>query len=183
MGLLVVLPGMASRRHFMNLLDAPSAAGVPVNAAEFARERGVSVRAVYRHRACTGPRAGAKVPAGADQPADDAAGGDGWICRLRAELRPDNVADFIRDALLDMYTRRPSGSMRMQSGVPAPIGVLSESPRYILTAGGQNALRTLCAYGNRLRRGRKRDGRSVIDPVCRWCSIFCRRGYGVQRAT
>ena len=35
----------------MNLLDAQLAAGVRVNAAEFAREHGVSVRTVYRHRA------------------------------------------------------------------------------------------------------------------------------------
>jgi putative transposase len=35
----------------MKLLDAQLAAGVKVNAAQFAREHGVSARTVYRHRA------------------------------------------------------------------------------------------------------------------------------------
>ncbi|MBM0207078.1 helix-turn-helix domain-containing protein, partial [Micromonospora sp. STR1s_5] len=42
---------MASRRHVLNLLDAQLVAGVRINAAEFAREHGVSVRTVYRHQA------------------------------------------------------------------------------------------------------------------------------------
>jgi putative transposase len=98
---------MVSRRHVMNLLDAQLAAGVPVNAAGFAREHGVSVRTVYRHRdrirvegqwqqrsrrPRTSPRA---TPVELDA----------WICRLRAELGPDNGADFIRDALIDVHTR------------------------------------------------------------------------------
>jgi transposase InsO family protein len=91
----------------MNLLDAQLAAGVAVNAAEFAREHGVSIRTVYRHRdrirvegqwqqrsrrPRTSPRA---TPPELD----------GWICKLRAELGPDNGADFIRDALTDVHAR------------------------------------------------------------------------------
>ncbi|WP_116511149.1 DDE-type integrase/transposase/recombinase [Micromonospora sp. B006] len=98
---------MASRRHVMNLLDAQLAAGVRVNAAEFAREHGVSVRTVYRHRAriraegqwqerSRRPRSSPRVT----PPEVDA-----WICKLRAELGPDNGADFIRDALDDVRQR------------------------------------------------------------------------------
>ncbi|WP_433495686.1 DDE-type integrase/transposase/recombinase [Micromonospora sp. CA-248089] len=98
---------MASRRHVMNLLDALLAAGVRVNAAEFAREHGVSVRTVYRHRAriraegqwqerSRRPRSSPRVT----PPEVDA-----WICKLRVELGPDNGADFIRDALGEVRRR------------------------------------------------------------------------------
>jgi transposase InsO family protein len=89
----------------MNLLDAQLAAGVAVNAAEFAREHGVSVRTVYRHQAritaegewqarSRRPKRSPRVT-----PPDL----DAWICTLRAELGPDNGADFIRDALIDLH--------------------------------------------------------------------------------
>src|SRR4051812_3397891 len=98
---------MASRRHVMNLLDAQLAAGVRVNAAEFAREHGVSMRTVYRHQARTRaeglwqqrsrrPRSSPRVT-----PPDL----DAWICKLRIELGVDNGADFIRDALSDLHAR------------------------------------------------------------------------------
>ncbi|MEE3920123.1 leucine zipper domain-containing protein [Micromonospora sp. BRA006-A] len=78
-----------------------------MNAAEFAREHGVSVRTVYRHRAriqaegqwqerSRRPRSSPRVT----PPEVDA-----WICKLRAELGPDNGADFIRDALDDVRRR------------------------------------------------------------------------------
>ena len=91
----------------MNLLDAQLAAGVRLNAAEFAREHGVSVRTVYRHRArieaegqwqprSRRPHSNPRVT----PPELDA-----WICKLRAELGSDNGADFIRDALIDVHAR------------------------------------------------------------------------------
>jgi transposase InsO family protein len=91
----------------MKMLDAQLAAGVQVNAAAFAREHGVSVRTVLRHRArirqegewrerSRRPRRSPRAT-----PADLEA----WICKLRAELGADNGADFIRDALRDIHTR------------------------------------------------------------------------------
>jgi transposase InsO family protein len=89
----------------MNLLDAQLAAGVRVNAAEFAREHGVSVRTVYRHQArvraegewrerSRRPRSSPRIT----PPELDA-----WICKLRRELVPDNGADFILDRLKDLH--------------------------------------------------------------------------------
>jgi transposase InsO family protein len=91
----------------MNLLDAQLAAGVRVNAAAFAREHGVSARTVYRHQArvraegewqerSRRPRSSPRVT----PPELDA-----WIGKLRLELVPDNGADFIRDALIDLHAR------------------------------------------------------------------------------
>ncbi|MBQ1040450.1 DDE-type integrase/transposase/recombinase [Micromonospora sp. C81] len=89
----------------MNLLDAQLAAGVRVNAAEFAREHGVSVRTVYRHQArirdvgewqerSRRPRSSPRAT-----PPDL----DAWICKLRVELGLDNGADFIHDALIELH--------------------------------------------------------------------------------
>jgi len=89
----------------MNLLDAQLAAGVELNAAEFAREHGVSVRTVYRHQARTRAegqwqqRSRRPLHSPRTTPADL----DAWICKLRTELGPDNGADFIRDALIDLH--------------------------------------------------------------------------------
>lgn len=89
----------------MNLLDAQLAAGVRVNAAQFAREHGVSVRTVYRHQArirAEGEwkeRSRRPLSSPRVTPPDL----DALICKLRAELAPDNGADFIRDALIDLY--------------------------------------------------------------------------------
>jgi transposase InsO family protein len=104
----------------MNLLDAQLAAGVRMNAAEFAREHGVSARTVYRHQAriraegewrqrsrrpLTSPRA---------TPPDL----DTWICKLRADLAPDNGADFIRDALTDLHEHtRPAWAIPSRSTI------------------------------------------------------------------
>jgi transposase InsO family protein len=91
----------------MNLLDAQLAAGVRLNAAEFAREHGVSVRTVYRHRARIEtegqwqPRSRRPHASPRTTPADL----DAWICKLRADLAPDNGADYIRDALADLHQR------------------------------------------------------------------------------
>jgi transposase InsO family protein len=104
----------------MNLLDAQLAAGVRVNAAEFARVHGVSERTVYRHQARTRteglwqqrsrrPRSSPRAT-----PPDL----DAWICKLRAELGLDNGADFIRDALTDLHTRtRPAWQLPSRSTI------------------------------------------------------------------
>ena len=89
----------------MNLLDAQLAAGVRVKAAEFAREHGVSERTVYRHQAriraegVWQPRSRRPHSSPRTTPPEL----DAWICKLRAELGPDNGADFIRDALIDLH--------------------------------------------------------------------------------
>lgn len=91
----------------MNLLDAQLAAGVRVNAAEFAREHGVSVRTVYRHQARV--RAEGQWQQRSRRPHSSPRATppelDAWICTLRGELGADNGADFIRDALSELHTR------------------------------------------------------------------------------
>ena len=91
----------------MKLLDAQLAAGVAVNAAEFAREHGVSVRTVYRHRARVRmegewrPRSRRPRTSPNATPADLEA----WILKLRDDLGVDNGADHIRDALVEIAVR------------------------------------------------------------------------------
>jgi transposase InsO family protein len=104
----------------MNLLDAQLAAGVQLNAAEFAREHGVSVRTVYRHQARTRAegqwqqRSRRPLRSPRTTPAEL----DAWICKLRAELGPDNGADFIRDALIDLHAAtNPSWSVPARSTI------------------------------------------------------------------
>jgi putative transposase len=109
-----------SRRHVMNLLDAQLAAGVRMSAAEFAREHGVSARTVYRHQAriraegewqqrSRRPRTSPRVT-----PPEL----DTWICKLRAELAPDNGADFIRDALTGVHQHtRPAWPVPSRSTI------------------------------------------------------------------
>lgn len=104
----------------MRLLDAQLAAGVAVNAAEFAREHGVSTRTVYRHQArvraegewrerSRRPRSSPRIT-----PPDL----DAWICKLRVELAPDNGADFIRDALREVHSRTsPAWSVPARSTI------------------------------------------------------------------
>jgi transposase InsO family protein len=103
-----VLLGMASRRHVMKMLDAQLAAGVKINAAQFAREHGVSARTLYRHRArilAEGQwRERSRRPH--RSPRTTPADLDAWIVKLRADLGVDNGADFIRDALVDIHARR-----------------------------------------------------------------------------
>jgi hypothetical protein len=91
----------------MKLLDAQLAAGVKFNAAEFAREHGVSVRTVYRHavriRAEGVWRARSRRPRSSPNatPEDLVA----WIIKLRDDLGIDNGADHIRDALFEIHAR------------------------------------------------------------------------------
>jgi putative transposase len=103
-----VLLGMASRWHVMKMLDAQLAAGLKINAAQFAREHGVSARTVYRHRArilAEGQwRERSRRPH--HSPRTTPADLDVWIVKLRTDLGVDNGADFIRDALVDIHALR-----------------------------------------------------------------------------
>jgi len=91
----------------MRLLDAQLAAGVKVNAAEFAREHGVSVRTVYRHQARVRsegqwrPRSRRPHTFPNATPADLQA----WILKLRDDLGVDNGAVHILDALIEVHAR------------------------------------------------------------------------------
>jgi putative transposase len=109
----------------MRLLDAQLAAGVQVNAAEFAREHGVSTRTVYRHQARVraegqwSQRSRRPHHSPRATPADLA----GWICKLRVELAPDNGADFIRDALsMVRASTGPSWSVPSRSTINRVLG-------------------------------------------------------------
>jgi len=109
----------------MKLLDAQLAAGVRVNAAEFAREHDVSTRTVYRHQARVRAegqwRQRSRRPH--RSPRTTPADLDGWICKLRAELAPDNGADFIRDALRDVHARTsPVWSVPSRSTINRVLG-------------------------------------------------------------
>jgi putative transposase len=104
----------------MNLLDAQLAAGVQLDAAGFAREHGVSARTVYRHQARI--RAEGQWQARSRRPRTSpritAPELDAWICKLRVELDPDNGADFIRDALIDLHARTgPAWSVPSRSTI------------------------------------------------------------------
>jgi putative transposase len=91
----------------MKLLDAQLAAGVALDAVAFAREHGVSVRTVYRHRARVRaegewrPQSRRPHSSPTATPADL----EVWILKLRDDLGVDNGADFIRDALVDIHGR------------------------------------------------------------------------------
>jgi Integrase core domain/Winged helix-turn helix len=93
--------------HVMKLLDAQLAAGVRFNAAEFAREHGVSVRTVYRHQQRVRaegewrPRSRRPRTSPGATPEDLVA----WILKLRDDLVPDNGADHILDALVEVHAR------------------------------------------------------------------------------
>jgi putative transposase len=104
----------------MNLLDAQLTAGVAINAAEFAREHGVSERTVYRHQARI--RAEGQWQQRSRRPRSSPRATppelDSRICQLRAELGADNGADFIRDALTDVHARtRPGWSVPSRSTI------------------------------------------------------------------
>jgi transposase InsO family protein len=104
----------------MNMLDAQLAAGVKVNAAAFAREHGVSVRTVLRHRARIREegewRERSRRPR--HSPRATPADLDAWICKLRVELGVDNGAGFIRDALRDIHARTsPAWSVPSRSTI------------------------------------------------------------------
>src|SRR4051812_28411134 len=99
---------MATRQLKVKAMDAALAAGIRItNTEAFCREHGVSTRTFYRHRAriategqwrersrrplCSPHQAGPELEA--------------WVCKLRADLGPDNGADYIRDALVVVHAR------------------------------------------------------------------------------
>lgn len=119
----------------MRLLDAQLAAGVPVNAAGFAREHGVSVRTVYRHRARVRaegewrPRSRRPRASPRATPPELRA----WILKLREDLAPDNGADYIRDALHDIHAETaPAWAVPARSTINrvlAKHGLLDANPK------------------------------------------------------
>jgi putative transposase len=99
---------MGSRRLKVKAMDAALAAGVRIgDVTQFCREHGVSTRTFYRHRARIEAegrwRERSRRPH--TSPARSGQDLDAWICKLRADLGPDNGADFIRDALREIHTR------------------------------------------------------------------------------
>jgi putative transposase len=87
-------------------MDALLLAGAKIeNVAEWCREHGVIPRTFYRHRArieAEGEwRERSRRPRGSPR----ATGPDlqAWILKLRKDLRPDNGADYIRDALIRIH--------------------------------------------------------------------------------
>jgi transposase InsO family protein len=123
-------------RRAVNLLDATLAAGVRIeNVAAWCRERGVPVRTFYRHRARW--RAGAELSPRSRRPhsSPGATPPDlvAWIWKLRAELAPDNGADFIRDELAAVAARtRPAWTVPARSTINRVLdraGLLDRNPR------------------------------------------------------
>jgi putative transposase len=99
---------MASRQLVVSAMDALLLAGVRIgNVAQWCRDNGVNARTFYRHRARIAAegawRARSRRPHHA--PAATPAELDAWICKLRVDLVPDNGADYIRDALIDVAAR------------------------------------------------------------------------------
>jgi transposase InsO family protein len=126
----------AARRRAVNLLDATLAAGARIdNVAAWCRANDVPVRTFYRHRARwlsdrdLSPRSRRPRTSPAETPADLVA----WICKLRAELAPDNGADFIRDELVVAAARiRPAWRVPARSTINRVLGragLLEGNPR------------------------------------------------------
>ncbi|SRR6266540_4150912 len=89
-------------------MDALLQAGARVgNVAAWCREHGVNPRTFYRHRArieAEGSwREWSRRPH--HSPGATDAELERWICKLRAELAPDNGADYIRDALAGLHAQ------------------------------------------------------------------------------
>jgi transposase InsO family protein len=108
-------------RRAVNLLDATLSAGVYIGSvAAWCRQHGVPVRTFYRHRARwraerdLSPRSRRPHSSPGETPPDLVA----WICKLRAELAPDNGADFIRDELAAVAARlRPAWTVPARSTI------------------------------------------------------------------
>src|SRR5215475_9199955 len=105
----------------MNLLDATLAAGVKIeNAAQWCRDHGVPVRTFHRHRQRV--RAEGEWRTRSRRPRTSPLASppelEAWICKLRADLNPDNGADYIRDALVGIAARmRPCWSVPSRSTI------------------------------------------------------------------
>jgi transposase InsO family protein len=93
---------MSMRRLKVKAMDAALVAGVRIgNVAAFCREHEVSTRTFYRHRARVAAEGhwSERSRRPRHSPAMTGAELDAWICKLRADLVPDNGAEFIRDRL------------------------------------------------------------------------------------
>jgi putative transposase len=93
---------MGDRQQKMKAMDAALVADVPIdNVTQFCREHGVSARTFYRHRARITAEGQWRPHSRRPHHSPAAAGPElqAWICKLRADLAPDNGADYIRDRL------------------------------------------------------------------------------------
>jgi transposase InsO family protein len=104
----------------MRMLDAHLAAGEKINAAAFARQHKVSARTVYRHQARVREegewRPRSRRPHHSPQATPPEL--EALICKLRADLVPDNGADYIRDALVRICARTgPAWSVPSRSTI------------------------------------------------------------------
>jgi len=93
-------------------MDALLQAGARIdNVTAWCRDNGVNPRTFYRHRArieAEGQwRPRSRRPH--RRPRATCAELDAWICKLRADLAPDNGADYIRDALLEVHASTGPG--------------------------------------------------------------------------
>jgi hypothetical protein len=101
------------------------ATGPGVSAGVVARNRrcgrsSVNPRTFYRHRARIAAegvwRERSRRPR--CSPAATPAELERWICKLRAELAPDNGADYLRDALIQLHAQTgPAWSVRARSTI------------------------------------------------------------------
>jgi transposase InsO family protein len=123
-------------RRAVNLLDATLVAGARIDCvAAWCREHDVPVRTFYRHRARwraerdLSPRSRRPHRTPGESPPDLVA----WICKLRAELAPDNGADYIRDELAVVAARtRPGWAVPSRSTINRVLdraGLLDRNPK------------------------------------------------------
>ena len=117
-------------------MDALLAAGGKIdNVAAWCREHGVNPRTFYRHRArieVEGAwRERSRRPHSSPGATDPEL--ERWIGKLRAELAPDNGADFIRDALVALHAETgPAWSVPSRSTINRVLGrheLLDRNPK------------------------------------------------------
>jgi transposase InsO family protein len=117
-------------------MDALLAAGGKIdNVAAWCREHGVNPRTFYRHRARI--EAEGTWQERSRRPHHSPGATDAelerWICKLRAELAPDNGAEFIRDALIDLHAATgPAWSVPSRSTINRVLGrheLLQRNPK------------------------------------------------------
>ena len=117
-------------------MDALLQAGVKIdNVAAWCREHGVNPRTFYRHRARIEAEGGWRERSRRPRHSPGATDAElaRWICKLRAELAPDNGADHIRDALLDLHAELgPAWNVPSRSTINRVLGrhdLLDRNPK------------------------------------------------------
>ena len=117
---------MASRPLKMKAMDAALVAGVKIdNVSRFCQDLGVTPRTFYRHRARVEAE-GVWAPRSRRprrSPTATSAELEAWICKLRADLGPDNGADFIGVELARIHAAtRPVWQVPSRSTVNRVLG-------------------------------------------------------------